>query len=137
MNQLPQRVWNPIPKSRPEAKKSKLTRGSSIKPVSAKRAKLNKIYSALRKKFLEDHPYCQFDIAERFGGLDQVSGMELMLRVSIPNWVTVPSCDIHHKRGRGKYLLDTTTWMAVSREAHDKIHADPKTAYAKGYMLQR
>lgn len=129
----------PIPK-RPVTKKplSKLSRGSSLKPVSAKRVKINRIYSALRKKFLAEHPYCQWTLKEnnmdeaavvKFGGWAR-NGLNML--VSFP-----ASVDIHHMKGRGKYLLDTSTWMAVSRAAHDKIHSDPKTAYEKGYLLPR
>lgn len=45
--------------------------------------------------------------------------------------------EIHHKKGRGKYLLDTSTWMALSQEGHRHIHNNPKEAYEKGWMLTR
>jgi hypothetical protein len=115
-------------------------RGGSLKPVSAKRVKINRIYSSLREKFLKDHPYCEFFMAEHGLSLADISptgGAEW-------NWgfrtgyINVPrSEDIHHKCGRDKYLLDTSTWMAVSRNAHNYIHAHPKESYEKGYMLPR
>ncbi len=121
-----------IPK--PKKPKSRLTRGGGIRPVSAKRAKLNKIYSALRKKFLAEHPLCQWWLSE-VKNIEIIRGYAFWpdgVRIKIPE-----SCDVHHKKGRGKYLLDVSTWMAVSRAGHDAIHADPKKSYEKGYMLPR
>jgi hypothetical protein len=113
---------------------SRLTRGSRIKPVSATRAKINKIYSALRKTFLELHPYCQWTFLERNVAEDTVIAIAKKAGVYAPY---PRSVDIHHMKGRGKYLLDTSTWMAVSRQAHDYIHANPEESYRKGYMLPR
>jgi hypothetical protein len=126
-----------VPK--PKKPKSRLQRGGSIKPVSAKRARLNKVYSALRKKFLAEHPWCEFFLEER--GWDEGVVNELGV-VSNHGTLFCPvkvprSADVHHKKGRGRYLLDTSTWMAVSREGHLWIHANPKESYEKGYMLPR
>lgn len=134
---------NHVPILKPERKKkepSRLTRGSRIKPVSATRAKINKIYSALRLKFLEEHPYCEHTMKEMgltladigpFGKAEWNWGFKF-------GYVTIPrSEEVHHIRGRGKYLLDTSTWLAVSHAAHQKIHANPKESYEKGYMLPR
>ena len=129
--QSPYRSW-----SKP---KSKLTRGG-IKPVSAKRVKINKIYSALRKKFLIEHPYCQLWLSEHglvesdinaCGVIQWNNGFNVF-------WKRVPkSEEIHHQKGRGKYLLDITTWMAVSSSAHRWLHDNVKEAYEKGWMLPR
>lgn len=145
------RTHQPILK--PERKKkpsSRLQRGGRIKPVSATRAKLQKIYSALRKTFLEARPICEWWLNEKGWYLvsegDICIGYCRIMDVANCLWTTeemilrfgaARSQDIHHKRGRGKYYLDTSTWMAVSRKAHEKIHADPKTSYEKGYMLPR
>jgi hypothetical protein len=45
--------------------------------------------------------------------------------------------DVHHKKGRGKYLLDESTWLPVCREHHDKIHANPAWAFEQGYLERR
>lgn len=47
------------------------------------------------------------------------------------------STECHHKKGRGKYLLDESTWLAVSRAAHIKIHSEPAWAYKNGYLEKR
>ncbi len=118
----------------PKPKKvSKLQRGG-IKPVSAKRVKINRIYSALRKKFLEEHPFCQFYLMEK--GVSEVTLLEIAAKAGgfAPY---LKSEEIHHKKGRGKYLLDTSTWMAVSMAGHDWIHNHVKESYERGYMLPR
>ena len=60
-------------------------------------------------------------------------------RFCIVSWVLwgqrVPPCDIHHKKGRyGTNFLDESTWMAVSRDAHIWLHANPREARARGWM---
>jgi hypothetical protein len=126
-------------------KRSPLTRGGGLKPVSAKRAKINRIYSALRKKFLQDHPYCQWFLLKEFVSTDSGRAVNMtlydaeVLARSYPSgglWIP-RSVDVHHMRCRGKYLLDTSTWMAVSRAGHEKIHSNVKESYEKGYMLPR
>lgn len=114
--------WLDRKKPKPKAKRR-------IKAVSPKREKINREYAKLRASFLKEHPYCEWWIAEsRIGPYSKGNKV----------WQFVPpSTDIHHKKGRGKYLLDTSTWMAVCRYGHEAIHADPKTSYEKGYMIQR
>lgn len=118
-------------------KRSRLTRGGGLRPVSAKRAKINKIYSALRKKFLSDHADCQWWLMEHDLDESDVMCGIVVADCKFHGMVVPKSEDIHHMKHRGKYLLDTSTWMAVSRRGHDAIHADPKTSYEKGYMLNR
>jgi len=36
--------------------------------------------------------------------------------------------DVHHKKGRGIYYLDTDTWIAVCRNCHDIITKDSNLA---------
>lgn len=131
-----ERTHIPIPKP---TKQSKLTRGGRIKPVSAKRAKLNKIYSALRKKFLEDNPLCEHWICELYHSTpEEIRPISSIFQDNPAGVKHIPkSTDVHHRKGRGKYLLDVSTWMAVSREGHQWIHANPKESYEKGYMLPR
>ena len=47
------------------------------------------------------------------------------------------SVDVHHMKRRGKYFLDMATWMAVSRQSHDWIHANPKEATELGWLIPR
>ena len=45
--------------------------------------------------------------------------------------------EIHHTycgKDRAKYYLETSTWLAVSREGHNYIHDNPKESREKGYL---
>lgn len=118
MNLLTQRSHIPLVRNeKPKKVKEKKRARTKIKPVSKRRAKLNREYSKLREKFLLHNPYCQWS-------------MEVLGK-------PVPATEIHHKKRRGKYFLDTSTWMSVSKQAHLAIHADPKTSYEKGWMQPR
>jgi len=46
--------------------------------------------------------------------------------------------DIHHKKGRiGKLYLETTFWIALSREGHRMVEENPEWAKEQGYSLDR
>lgn len=82
-----------------------------LRRVSKRRAKDMKTYSAQRKVFLEEKPSCE-----------------------VCNGAY--SCDVHHKAKRGgSNYLDVTTWLAVCRGCHQKIHAAPAWARANGYLV--
>ena len=86
-------------------------RSSKIKPISEKRKQDNKEYKKLREKYLKENPKCE------------ITGLK--------------ATEIHHKysgKDRDKYYLDTSTWMAVSRKAHNYIHKSPKEAREKGWL---
>lgn len=93
--------------------KMKVKKPVRLKPVSDKMAKQRKQYSVLAQKFLYDNPICQV-----------MDCQEL-------------SVQLHHKRGRGKYLLDVSTYMAVCCEHHKWIEEHPMMAKAYGYSLDR
>lgn len=92
-------------------KTSKLN--TRIKQISTKQAILNKEYSEERKFFLSNpkNQLCQAKLLNCDGR----------------------ATDIHHKKGRGKYLLDTSTWLSVCRSCHMIIEANP--AFAKQLNL--
>ena len=94
-----------------------MKRRTPIRKVSVKQSALLRQYMKQRKVFLEAHPWCEVS----------------SLHNDRPN----PATDIHHMKGRGKYLLDESTWLAVSRYAHVWIHNNPKQARALGYILPR
>lgn len=121
-------------------RRTPLQRGGGLKPVSAKRARINKVYGALRKKFLDARPYCEWWLKEHGCTLAdmETNGCVQWNNGFTIKWLTVPkSEDVHHRKGRGKYLLDTSTWLAVSRAAHNHIHTFTKESYDKGYLLPR
>lgn len=72
----------------------------------------DKVYYPRRKKFLKDNPRCAV-------------------------YSELKSEDVHHKRGRGIYYLDVSTWLAVSRRAHTEINENPEWAIEMGYSELR
>ena len=82
-----------------------------ISKVSTKQAKINSIYSILRKQYLKDKSECGVcgDMATT----------------------------IHHVRGRGKYMLDTSEWLQCCMPCHEKIEREPLWAKEKGYSKDR
>ena len=101
-------------------------RGFIIKPPkkrvriaaqSPKRPSLTRQYAALRKQFLLKHPKCQV-----------LQGPNR----PCPN----PATELHHRKGRGKWLLVEETFLAICNQCHRQIHG-PLAAFAHrmGYML--
>ena len=77
--------------------------------------KLNKAYLALREVYIRKHSLCE---------------------------AALPGCtrntqDIHHKKGRGEYLNDTSTWLPVCRTCHTWIELHPEEAITLGYSELR
>lgn len=87
-----------------------------IKQVSVKKAKEDAVYSKLRKDYLCLHSFCQ---------------------AKLPGICNYNATDVHHKKGRGKYYLITTTWLAVCRQCHDWIETHPNDAKELGYSENR
>jgi hypothetical protein len=85
-----------------------------IAKVSDKMAQALRQYAELRRWFLTTNPICEV-FRDR------------------------PSTDVHHMKGRAtiELLLDTNYWLAVSREAHQKIELNPDWAKEMGYSLSR
>ena len=87
---------------------------SKIAKRSKKRIAQEKIYSQLRKAFLnkKENKICP-----------------------ITNERTT---EIHHKKGRiGDLLIDTRYWIALSRTGHIFIEQNPEWAKENGYSLSR
>lgn len=108
-----------------------------MKKVNPKRMKLVREYMALREVFLKERPYCEWWMLENGYQLrDVVDG--LVIDLAFNKKIKVPiATECHHRKGRGKFMLDTSTWMAVSSHGHKMIHAYPKISYERGYMEQR
>lgn len=108
-----------------------------VKPVSAKRKLAARSYSAARMFFLASHPYCQVFIA-RMGlnetAVKQWGGYYSDVYGALRRAPT--SDDVHHTAGRtGTNYLDERTWLAVSRQEHEWIHAHPSEARKRGWLL--
>jgi hypothetical protein len=107
----------------PKARKP-MKRGSRIRPMSARRQRQAKAYSLLRSAFLKAHPYCQA----------WARIIAAHPEAKLPK-VGPRSAEVHHKAGRhGGFYLNTDTWLAVSRSAHNWIHDHPKEARALGLL---
>jgi len=78
-------------------------------------SKINSEYSKLRKTYLDEHPMCEANICN----------------------CTLKSTDIHHKKGRGKYHLDISTWLSVCRNCHIWITNNKKEAVELGLSISR
>lgn len=102
--------WSKIKFDNEAPKPKKYT---AIKPKSKKQIELDKIYTKLRRIFLEQHSMCQ---------------------------IAYPGCqgmatDIHHTDGRGKNYLVVATWKSSCRYCHDYLHfVDPKGARELGFL---
>src|SRR5574343_423200 len=79
---------------------NKPTNNKPLPRYSPKRIKENKEYTDLRKTFLLTNSYCL---------------------AKIPKICTVHVTDVHHKKGRGKYFLNVSTWLPVCRSCHNWI----------------
>jgi hypothetical protein len=88
------------------------------KQVSEKKSAQDRVYSVLRKEFLSQHPCCQAKLA----GCAGCQGQDLQ---------------VHHKKGRGKYYLINTTWLAVCHSCHHYIEVHPEFAKAAGFSETR
>lgn len=119
-----------------------MIRRTPLRRVSKKRKAALVEYYARRKIFLVLHPYCQvwlaengfkesdiFQITGRGGVVARKDGFRCQ-EYSVPR-----SSEIHHtKKPKATYLNDETTWLAVSREMHDKIEQNKSWAREKGYL---
>jgi hypothetical protein len=70
-----------------------------IARTTSKTAKNNRAYLVLNREFLKENPKC---------------GAKL-------KGCLVWSSEVHHKKGRGIYLLAVWTWLAVCQYCHDII----------------
>jgi hypothetical protein len=116
-------------------------KGRGLARISKKHSKELREYNKVAKQFLKDHPYCQHWMMEHLVLTDEgrACGMTLqdceMLAKARP--CNIPrSTEIHHMKGRGRFLLDTSTFLACRPDHATYIHLDPKR-YEKGYCLPR
>lgn len=89
-----------------------------IKQFSDKRAKRNTAYLLAKKIFMEE-----------------LGNQHCIVMATIHN-KTVPATEIHHTNGReNERLTDRVHWLAVSREGHQWIHANPKESRKQGWLI--
>lgn len=92
------------------------TKRTPLRPRSSKQQKLEVAYSTLRKVFIDSHPMCQAKVSES---------------------CTLKATDIHHKKGRGEYLLDASTYLSVCRSCHEWITINSKKSIELGFSILR
>lgn len=88
----------------------------AINKVSDKQKVKDAEYNARVKVWKADNPKC---------------------KANCNQYCTKETDDCQHLRGRGKYLMDESTWMPVCRSCHTYIGDHSKEAYEKGWALSR
>ncbi len=115
-----------------------------ISPVSKRRAPQLRAYSIARKRYLAEHPICEVWCSEK--GWQWYAPGRYRHEGVVATWDAEAcflrtegaplSVEIHHRKGRvGALLLDERWWFAISRQNHDRIHANPKEARERGWLL--
>jgi hypothetical protein len=90
-----------------------------IKQFSNKRAKRNQAYLKAKEIFMME------------------SGNQTCIVMATLHNKTVPATEIHHTNGReNERLTDRMYWLAVSREGHQWIHANPQLAKEQGWLTK-
>lgn len=111
-------------------KPRKPLRRTPLKRVSKKRAGEMRQYTIKRKAFLERFPICQVWLKENGFVSEAGSLISGAFHDKAPR-----STEVHHTAGRSKNYLNEATWLAVSAEAHRRIHQNPSWARANGFLL--
>jgi len=84
-----------------------------MRKQSKKRAAQNRQYKKLRAEYLEENQNCE-------------------------RCINTPAAEIHHKAGRnGERLLFVPHFMAVCRNCHLYIHANPMESYERGWLISK
>lgn len=77
------------------------------------------LYAKVRKEFLLEHPTCE--VCPLLSGIHEVT--------------THPATVIHHKRGRGPFLCDKTTFIASCSDGDSWIHRNKTRAKQLGLLV--
>lgn len=89
-----------------------------VNPRSSKRKADLEVYLAKRRAFLNRNRICQVVLPE---------GHRCGRRAS----------QIHHRKGRSKFYLVVSTWMAVCPRCHEFIETKRAWAKTQGYLVNR
>jgi hypothetical protein len=106
-----------------------------LRRISERRLLQNGYYLYRRKRFLDEHPYCQVWLREH-----GIAEEQALRNGGVVKWegasVSVPlSTQIHHaNKRRGMDLLDEANWLAVSAEYHGRIEGQKSWARDRGYL---
>lgn len=91
-----------------------------------------KLYRRLRRKFLRERRWCEVGLCREL----LLAGGGVKPEEVRADWVA-RATSVHHVRGRGRFLLDTKTWLAVCEPCHRYIHDHPAWARERGYLQGR
>ena len=95
-----------------------INKPKAIKVTSYKMKPLHQLYSVMRKEFLEQP------------GND-------VCNAQLPGCTFSTHLTIHHKKGRGKYYLDNTTWVTLCMNCHMYVETHPQEAVELGFTETR
>jgi len=84
----------------------------AIKKKSEKKVLEDRLYTILRRKYMEQHPNCQI----------KTTGC------------TTIGTEIHHTAGRGINTNNVDTWLTVCRNCHNTVHLNSTWARANNYL---
>lgn len=93
-----------------------LQRRSPLRRRSKRTEARDRRYTRERLEFLAERPLCQI------GWDDGCTGA---------------ATSVHHRRGRGRFMLDRSTWVACCHPCHMAAHANPVEAYRRGVSVHR
>jgi hypothetical protein len=88
---------------------------TTLSPRSPKQKRIDAAYTVLRKTYLDAHGMCEAHL----------------------DGCGTYATEIHHKSGRGEYMLDQSTYMAVCRNCHNWIENNPAEAKRLGFSNNR
>lgn len=86
-----------------------------IKSVSIRQQQRLSVYNVAARLFKKNNPVCKARI----------------------KCIGSPTTDVHHRRGRGEYLLDESTWLPTCRLCHQWIEEHSEQAKALGLSESR
>jgi hypothetical protein len=81
-------------------------RPKPIPQKSEKQKSNDKLYKEKRARFMKEHPFCQAKLRD----------------------CTKIATELHHSKGRGEYLLDETTFVALCEKCHRYLEDHPAEA---------
>lgn len=94
-----------------------------LRKVSTKQAARLREYAKKRKVFLVTHPFCQFEETGKSAGTEY------------PIPCIAQATDVHHRKRRGQFLCDESTFLATCRFHHAWIHDNVAESKERGYLL--
>jgi ssDNA-binding Zn-finger/Zn-ribbon topoisomerase 1 len=93
-----------------QAKTGFKKRGGKLRAVSSSRRIKNADYEKAKAEYFEEKNY-QCEICNQ------------------------AASDLHHKKGRGKFLCDKSSFMALCRPCHTYLHNNVAWARENGYII--